>query len=423
MERLKRVIASKLIRNGFWMLILQCFNTIVPLLTLPYITRILDKTAYGEFSIALNWIGYFQVIVEYGFGFLGARKAAMRKSNKDLCDIHTSIIFSRMLLMMICLALFFLISIISKVDRTQFVCMLILYLMILSIVFQQTWLFQGISEMSNITISNVIGRTLSVILIFLLVKSADDLYLYCLLYVSNYIVTSVIGCVIAYKKYHIRIHRIKIKMIFKELQEGWSLFISSAMSKLFSNIGVTILGIIATKDIVGVYSAINKIPLVLTLFYSAVSQTLYPQMCKYFSESFEVGVRKVKRYGSLVLIFFVVGGFILIIFNKTIVRIAFGSSYVDYSSLIIPFVIWLLFSILNNFLGIQTLVASGHQKEYSFSFTISVVIMLMLMVVFGKKWNAYGIAVASMCSEIVLSLMLIISIRNIRKMLIKDNVS
>ena len=99
--------------------------------------------------------------------------------------------------------------------------------------------------------------------------------------------------------------------------------------------------------------------------------------------------------------------------HESVVRIAFGNAYVGSSTLLIPFVIWVLFGIVNNFLGIQTLVASGHQKEYSNAFTISVAFMIILMLILGKYLGAYGIAYSSMISEMFLSLLLLFNIQKI----------
>ena len=76
-KKLADLFKSKVLANSAWLIVLQVFNTIVPLLTLPYITRVLGTSNYGVFSLALNWVTYFQVIVEYGFGFTGARKVSV----------------------------------------------------------------------------------------------------------------------------------------------------------------------------------------------------------------------------------------------------------------------------------------------------------------------------------------------------------
>ena len=415
MNRVKKILASKLTINGLWMLALQGFNTIIPLLTLPYITRILSTSAYGEFSIALNWVSYFQVVVEYGFGLTGARRAATNKNKDDLDTVHSNIISARLVLLALCVAIFAVLILVTKAAETQIICMLVLFLMVFAIVFQQNWFFQGIAEMKNITIINVISRTISVVLIFLLVKKPDDLFLYCFLYISNYLISSLFGCVVVWRKYNVKFRLPKFCAIKQEIIDGWPLFVSSAMTKIFGSIGITILGVIATKEAVGVYSAINKIPYVLTLLFAAISQALYPFMCNSFEVSFKNGVTNVKKYGLPVFSVFALGGLLIMATNSLIVKIAFGPAYTGSSTLLIPFVIWVLFGIINNFLGIQTLVASGHQKEYSTAFTISVVIMLILMVLLGKLFGAYGIAYASMISEISLSFLLILFIQKVMK--------
>ena len=73
-QKINNVLKSKVFKNGFWLTILQLVNTVIPILTIPYITRILGAEEYGVFSIALNWVTYLQVFVEYGFGLSGARK-------------------------------------------------------------------------------------------------------------------------------------------------------------------------------------------------------------------------------------------------------------------------------------------------------------------------------------------------------------
>lgn len=415
MEKKSNIFHSKMAENGFWMVLLQGFNTIIPLLTLPYITRILSTAAYGEFSIALNWIGYFQVIVEYGFGLTGARRVATHKRKEELDVLHSDIICARLVLLILCVAFFTVLVLLMHIERTQVICMVVLFLMILAIVFQQNWFFQGVAEMKNITIINVISRSISVALIILLVKSPNDLYLYCFLYISNFIISSIFGCLVVRFKYGVKFSFPHFNEIINELIDGWPLFVSSAMTKIFGNIGITILALISSKDVVGIYSAISKIPYVLSSLFSAIAQALYPYICNSFENSYKNGLKNVRKYGIPVFFFFVIGGVLIVAANNFIVRIAFGADYVGSSTLLIPFVIWVLFGIANNFLGIQTLVASGHQKEYSTAFTISVAVMLGLMFLLGHFFGEYGIAYASMISEMILSVMLILFIKKVMK--------
>lgn len=408
---------SKYLKNGAWLMVLQVFNLIAPLITLPYITRILPVSTYGEFIISLNWITYLQVLVEYGFTLTGAQKIAVCLDDaRERSRVRSNILFAQISLLAPCLLIVFLINLFSTINHTQFICMCILFLGVLSVAFHQNWFFQGICEMQNITLVNVISRTVSIALIFLLVKSPNDLYLYCFLYVSNSILSSVIGCIIAKRKYKLALYIPDISSILKEIKDGWSLFVSSFMTKIFTNVGVTILGFIALKEEVGAYAAIYKITFVLTLLFSAISQSIYPQICKVFAnESFNLGVRNVRKIAIPVLLFFLFSCIVLILIRNYVVNIAFGSMYLPFAYLLIPFAIWTFFGILNNFLGIQTLVASNHKKQYSVAFSLCVISSLLLMLLLGRLYGVLGVAVGSMLGEIILTLILLFYISRISK--------
>ena len=93
------LLKKKAVKNGAWLYLLQFFNTVVPLLTLPYITRILGVKQYGIFSIAINIIGYYQVVVEYGFAMSATRKVVLSDKNADLLSkIFSAVFFFKMYL-------------------------------------------------------------------------------------------------------------------------------------------------------------------------------------------------------------------------------------------------------------------------------------------------------------------------------------
>ena len=130
MSKIKDLLNTKLFKNGFWLFILQVFNTVVPLVTLPYITRVLGTENYGIFSIALNWITYFQVIVEYGFGFTGARKVSIQ-SDKDIQPLYSRIISARLLLLLLSYLAMNVFSVITQISRERYISMNILFLVII----------------------------------------------------------------------------------------------------------------------------------------------------------------------------------------------------------------------------------------------------------------------------------------------------
>lgn len=166
-------LRTPIVRNSMWMIILQTFNMIIPLLTIPYITRILGSAEYGNFSIALNWILYFQVIVEYGFELNGARRVAINSSIENIQIIFNGIVSSRLLLSLFTLIALFVVWSISNLPVSTLLCMLLLFFMVIGTSISLTWVFQGLQQMRFITIANVIARLISLLLIFSFVKKSS----------------------------------------------------------------------------------------------------------------------------------------------------------------------------------------------------------------------------------------------------------
>ncbi|MCP1126092.1 flippase [Bacillus sp. 3103sda1] len=414
-SNISSLLKNKIFINGVWLYVLQLFNTLIPLLTLPYVTRVLGSSQFGVFSFSLTFVTYFQVIVEYGFNLSGSRKIALTSQREEQSKIFTSITITKILLCLISFIVMVSISLVLNLDKKQFFTILILYTMVIGTAIQQIWLFQGLQVMKFITIINVVSRIISLILIFALIKNSNQVYLYSALYAVTSLLNGVFSALITRYKLKIRFTRITINDIFIELREGWHTFTTSAMSVIFSGIGITVLGFSnSSNSTIGVYSAIQKIPYMMIMFFTPISQAIFPRVSQQFSISFENGIRSVWKISKIVIPIVAVISFLLILFSNLIVSLVYGEQYSTYSLLMIPLVCWFFLSILNNFLGIQNLVASGHQKEYSTAFRISALVIILSNILLGYIWGAYGVAYATLLSEFILTTALVYQIKKIK---------
>lgn len=418
-----KFINSKIVKNSFWLSILQIVNTIIPMITIPYITRTLGAEQYGNFSIALNWIVYIQVLVEFGFALNGARKVAVFENVKEEIEkLFNNIISSRILLLVISFILLNILTIVFNYSEVIYICMLLLFTMIIGVAFQLTWLFQGKQDMRFITIINLIGRMISVVLTFVFVKSSKDIYLYCFFYALTTIISSIISLIVVYKKYNLKFKFSKFEDIKNEISEGKYLFISAAMMKIFSGFGITVLGFVESSAKVGIYSAIYKIPYILTLFFSAISQSIYPYVSVEFNKSYNNGIKTVKKLFFPIFFMFFIMSIIIIFLKDFIIDILFGREYLLYSDIVVPLIIQFLFAIVNNFVGVQILLASNKQKIYTKSFTISCICIVICNVILGKMFGLFGIAYAALIGEMILCITLLIAMKFfIKRKDVKEN--
>lgn len=413
-DTINRLLHRNAVKNGAWMYVMQIFNTIIPLFTLPYITRVLGASQYGVFAIAINLIGYLQVLVEYGFGMSATRDVALTGSDSTRVSIiFSNVFYSRVILYAASAIVAAIYMIIMRQDPTLCKCVLALLLCLFGYVVQENWLFQGMQDMKYISIVNIIGRLISVILIFAIVKTPQDIILYSILYSVSPFLSGMIGFIIALLKYHVKLVKPVKTDIFSEMKSGFYVFTTSLSSIVFGAIGVTFLGILASNETAGCYSAIQKIPNIIMLAWAPISQVMYPISSKRMQASWREGKKFVNKVRSYILPVFALGALIIAVFSNPIVSIAFGDEYSNNSFWLIPLLAWMLLGINNNFWGIQTLLASGHDKEYSKCFQIGVactVILNFVLIYFAK---GTGAAFAPAVSEGIISLLLYKQIRKI----------
>ena len=415
-EKAKQLAAKQVFKNGVWLYLLQVFNTVVPLITLPYITRILGPSQYGLFSIALNLQGYYQVIVEYGFGMSATRKVALQENTAaSLSVLYSRVLCSRSLLMLPCCLFTLGYVAFNFNDFEQCVCLVILTASMLGYVFQLNWLFQGMQCMRFISIINIIGRTLSVLLIFIFIKNENDLLLYCCLYSITPIMVGLLSNIVARRQFGVYFRAVHLQEIFDELKSGWFVFTTQLSSKVFGAIGLTLLGVFSSTYETGVYAAIQKIPMVILLAWSPISQVLYPVSSKRMADSFTEGRHFVRKVRRLILPPFVCVAILLAVFAEPVISIVFGRDYATRYYWVYPLLIWMIVAINNNFLGIQILLASGHDKEYSRCFNVSLIFTIVLNVILIYLFKGDGACWVPLLSEAVLWVLLVIAFRRMTK--------
>ena len=257
---LKEKIKTKTMANGAWLYLLQMFNTVIPLITLPYVTRILGTTQYGVFSASFNIVGYLQVVVEYGFVMSATREVALIHTKEKINKLFSTILYSRFFLLIGCIIFSMIYLIIWHPNKVQFFSYLLLMIMVGATVIQENWLFQGLEDMKYIAIANIIARTITMILIFWCVKGINDLLIYSYLYAVSPLISNIIGLGIVKVKYNIKFVKVKVVEIIDELKKGWYIFTTQFTAKVFGAIGITFLTFYSDSSTVGIFSAIQKIP-------------------------------------------------------------------------------------------------------------------------------------------------------------------
>lgn len=418
---MRSIANHKIFKNGIWLMLMQIFNTIVPLVTVPFVTRALTPEGYGQFSSALNLILYCQVVVEYGFQLSGTRRIAISKDFQEIEHTYNLILFSRLFLLLISAAAMGILSFGFSTDKVFRRCMVLLFTMVMGTALQAVWFFQGMENMRPITLVSVAARSISVVCIFLTLHSRNALYWYCLFYAITHFIAGLSHLIVAVKKYGIHIHPPKPREVFAMLAENRTLFFSCAVSSLFSGFGTTLLTLFSSSFFVGVYAAIHKIPYILSMFYTPVSQAMYPHVNKLAHSAPGECFAFVKKLAlPIVGLFALASGFIILL-RGPVTAIGFGEDYAGYANVAIPLLMQMLFGIMNNFLGIQLLVSLGYEKYYSRSFILSMILFVtgsfLSALLVTEAQIIWVVSICTMAAEGLLTMMLFYKVRQVSKAL------
>ena len=405
LSKSKNKSLKKNIQNGIWLYLLQFFNFVVPLLTLPYITRILGSGAYGVFSIAINIISYLQVLVEYGFIMSATRKVAI-EGKKNLNKLFSAVIYSRLILLFISFLISIVYIFIKRNDIELVTSFSLLFICLIGTSIQMNWVYQGLQDMKFISIVNIVSRSISTILIFIFVKSHSDLFLYSILYAVSPFMSGVVGLIVAKLRYKLHLLKFDKNDVIAELKNGFYVFTTQLSAKVFGAIGITFLGIFATNSTVGIFSAIQKIPNVLILLWTPIDQVIFPITSQQFHVSYSNGITFIRKIRKIIMPIFIILSLVCAFLGKAGIGILFGLEYSKYYYWLYPLLGWLIVSIDNNFWGVQALLGSGHDKEYGEAFQLAVVMTIIFNLILTKLYGGLGASLAPLLSELTLNLLL-----------------
>ena len=275
----KSFFRNKLSLNFIYISLSQIVNYVFPLLTFPYLVKVLGLNGFGLYTFATSFVGYFQLIVDYGFNIIGIKKIAEgKKTTRVNTEVYSSIFFTRMILMLICFILFLTIVLLFSEFRKEFYLYIFSFCTIFTQILIPFWFYQAVEEMKFISIINTISKIISTVLIFFLVKSPDDVEIIPLLYTFSTIVVGVLSYKIIKSKFHVVIdfRYLNIRNIRKYLIDGWHFFVSNISISLYTNTLIFALGLFGTKEQVAYFSIPNKIVGILRMAFEPITQTLFP---------------------------------------------------------------------------------------------------------------------------------------------------
>lgn len=406
-------INSTLNKNIFYLAIVQGSSYILPLITFPYLVRVLGPEYFGLLGFCQASMQYLVLLTDYGFNWTATQQIAKNKHDKkELTDIFWSVIFSKLFLAIGA----FLILIIACLLIPQYTAVWYILLafspLVLGNIIYPVWFFQGMEKMKWITLCTISARCLIIPLTFMFVHSKDDVWIAAMIQGSVNFLAGLIGLCLIMRKHWVHGMIFNLTKIKSSLSDGWHVFISTSAISLYTTSTTVILGFVAGPVAVGYFNAANTIRNAAQGLLNPITQAIYPRINSLFDENYQQALLLIRKSIRIVGGLALIGSIILFALAPWIINIGVGKSY-EASVIVLRWMAALpLIVVLSNIFGVQTMLTHNYKKQFGRILIISGVTNLLIIFPLVYFYAEAGAAISLLVTESLVTILMYLFLRS-----------
>lgn len=402
-----RIFQSPLIGHFFSMSAVQALNVLMPLFTIPYIIRVMGLEVFGVFNYLLAVAGFLVVLVDYGLTLTGTRDVAMHQNDSAALSRMFSVKWSTQVLLLIpaFLVMLLLYSLLPN-RNIGFGLWALVFLMVPANMLLPTWFLQGVQAFRTLAWLSFFNKALYVVLVFVFVRAADQLWLLLIFYVGSQFLAAAVGFFLVLRRYRLQFTLPSWSAVWHSFTSGWPVFVSSLSVAIYTNSALLILGFFAGDRSIGVFAAVEKVLLVFRLGLSTLFSVIYPKVSQLAAQGLSQIRQFLRRILAVLLLGVASAVIVLYILAPWLVEIITGTAdqavlQLLYMLLPLPLLIAL------NMPSYQMLLASNHQKWYARVMVIAATTGVLLNILLAPSLQEIGTGISLLVAELVIALGLI----------------
>ena len=393
---IKGKLRNPMTTNFISLVLLQGINYLLPLLSFPYLFRVLGVERWGLVTFGYAFMQYFVMFTDFGFNLSGTKFISQHKENiKKINSFLNSAMTGRFILCIICFFLLLLLTLFNQKFKNESFFYILYFGIVIGNVMFPMWFFQGMENMKYITMFNIIAKSLSFIPFFIIIRKPEDYIYVPICYSVGFILAGIISIFIIYNKMEMKWYFTSIKEIQHVLKDSSTYFLSRVSTSLFTTNNSFILGLACGNIAVGYYSAAEKI-------YQAYNQLLLPftgVLFPHISRTKDIDFFKKIFYRiSIINLFFVT---ITILSSTYILQIVYGTSDPNIPKIFQILLLACFVTIPSMLLGYPFLAAMGH--PYYTNWTIVCTSLLhitgLMILFFCNSLQTISVAIMVVLSE------------------------
>lgn len=395
-------------KNAVFNVIKTVMGLIFPLITFPYASRILMPDGIGKVNFANSVISYFGIIASLGIGTYGIREGAKRRSNKEEFSQFFAELFTINFISTLAayLLLILAVAFVPKLNEYR----LLIFVCSTSIMFTTVgvdWIYCSLEEYGYRTVRSIIFQFISLIALFIFVRTKDDYLQYAVIGVFSGVGSNI--CNLFPLRKYINLRNLKKLKLKQHLKPVFIFFGSSIAISVFTMLDTVMLGFLSTETEVGFYSAATKIVYMIRNLFPAVFTVMFPKMSILVENSRTDELKElIQKTVCLImcLSFPMISG--LYILANPVITVLSGSSYIPAVPSMYAMTPLLLLSSVSGFLGGNVLNSMGKEKTYLLCVIIGAATDFILNLILIPDFGSLGASLATLGTEAVLFVIYVI---------------
>lgn len=387
-------------RNFIMNTILTASSFLFPLITFPYVSRVLLPEGNGRIAFASSMVSYFSMVASLGIPTYGIRACAqVRDSREELSrTVQEIFIINTIMTVLVYISFFIAINTVSRFqsEKTLFlVCGSTIFFNLLGM----EWLYKALEQYQYITARSIAFKLISVILMFLLVHSKEDYVIYGGITIFAGVGSNVLNFLNVRR--YVSLKPCGPYKIVRHLKPIFVFFALSVAATIYTHLDTVMLGFISGDEAVGYYSAAVKVKNILTTVVTSLGAVLLPRISYYVENNLQDEYTKlIKKAFDFVILSAVPLCVYFIFMAKESILFLSGGAYLGAivpMQVIMPTV---LFIGLTNIIGIQLLVPLGKEKLVFCSTCTGAVIDIILNAYFIPRYASTGASIGTLAAEL-----------------------
>jgi O-antigen/teichoic acid export membrane protein len=386
---------KKTLMNFLSLSILQIGNYVLPMITLPIISRIIGPEKYGAVNYAFAFVGYFIMLINAGFDLYGTRQIISFNGDKGkINELFSRITLSKVYISIVSTIIFVFCLFTIEQLRAEKLITIFTYLMCIGWIINPSWLYNGMQDSRRYAVFSFTSKLLFSVAVVLMVREKSDYIYHPLITSLAHILVSFISFVYAIRKYKIKLHIVHWKKVLGTINENKSLSIIWWITNQASSTGIVVAGFLLSGLEIGYYSAaLRMIIIIQSIVSMPLNTVLFPYIGEAFVKGYSNGIERVHKtlpYLFMIAVVIATGTFVI---SKPLILLFFGVQFAEAAFLLKILAVALFFSTINNALGQQIMLnlkRDGIQIKFITSGFILNVLFLLLFI------NSYGITGAAL---------------------------